>query len=156
MTLMNKLTAAGWAALLILLTGCPEPPHAARAVSLSFATRSGQGAPGLPANDSEVRDALNLIEAVLASNGFVRDQNPSMATVQGFVASYTKFDDHGIRLFVFPCVYLRDDQLQVVLSEGRRSGGRLSPATNEILTRLRIELTSRFGAQRVKIVGPEQ
>ena len=146
---MRKLT--GFTCALLLLTGCPEPPVASRTVSLGFPVPAGQTKVSTSVKDSEVREAMKVIDSVLTSYGFVRDKNPDMGSAPGFVASYSKFNEESLRLFVFPIVYLKGDRLEVVCSEGRRPGGRLSPATNKMLTSLQKDLSNRFGSQNVRL-----
>ena len=137
--------------LALLCAGCPEPPIATRTVLLRFPELDAQSKVSLSVNDTEVQEALKLIDSVLASDAFVREQHPEMATKEGFVASYAKFTDDGLRLFVFPVVYLKGNQLEFIISEGRSPGGHLSPASDKSLKLVRTELSKRFGSKRVKV-----
>ncbi len=137
--------------LALLCAGCPEPPIATRTVWLRFSELDAQSKVSLSVNDTEVQEALKLIDSVLASDGFVREHHPELETKEGFVASYTKFTDEGLRLFVFPVVFLKGNQLEFIISEGRRPGGHLSPASDKALKLVRMELSNRYGSKRVKI-----
>jgi hypothetical protein len=107
----------------------------------------------LAVSDTEVQEALKLIDAVLISNGFVRDQNPDNATVQGFVASYSKLNSEGLRrLDELPGIYLIDNRLEVVFSEGRNPSGHSSTSAKQMLDLLKDKLSSRYGADKVRIV----
>jgi hypothetical protein len=150
---MKNTIAPVCALLVVLLTGCPEPPVTSRSVSLSFPMPEKQTKVSLAVSDTEVQEALKLIDAVLVSNGFVRDQNPDNATVQGFVASYSKLNNEGLRrLDELPGVYLKGNRLEVVFSEGRHPSGQLSASTKQILDLLNDKLSSHYGADKVRVV----
>jgi hypothetical protein len=141
------------ALLVMLLTGCPEPPVVSRSVSLSFPVPEKPSKVSLYVSDTEVQEAVKLIDAVLVSNGFVRDQNPDNATVQGFVVSYSKLNNEGLRrLDESPGIYLKDNQLEVIFSEGRNPSGHLSTSTKQMLDLLKNKLSSHYGADKVRVV----
>jgi len=141
------------ALLVLLLTGCPEPPVVSRSVSLSFPVPEKQSKVSLSVSDTGVQEAVKLVDAVLVSKGFVRDQNPDNATVQGFVASYSKLNGEGLRrLDELPVVYLKDNRLEVVFFEGRNPSGRSSASAKQMLDLLMDKLSSRYGADKVRVL----
>lgn len=124
-----------------------------RTVSLSFPVPKEQNKVSLSVDDTEVKEALKLIDNVLTSDGFIRDQNPDNSTVQGFVASYSKMNEEGLRrIDELPGVYIRDNRLEVVFTAGRNPSGYLSVSAKKLLDSLRTKLSDRFGSQSVRVV----
>jgi hypothetical protein len=139
-------------ALLLSVTGClfgdrVAPP---RTVSLRFPAPSGQPS-GLSASDTQVQDALRVIDTVLTADGRTRDPNPPAANEPGLVASYAKNNGTGPRPVDNPNVYLRGDRLEVVFTEFWNRSGHLSAATKKVCDSLQKELSSHYGADRVKV-----
>jgi hypothetical protein len=78
-------------AFLSLATGCFfGDSYRVGGVSVSLQTSNHQTNGSLSARDTQVQDALKLIDAVLVSNGFARDSNPIAPGDQarGLVAFY--------------------------------------------------------------------
>src|SRR5208337_1785259 len=147
---MNK-TIVPICFLLLFGTGCPEPPMVSRTVSLGFPVPTNQTKVNLSVSDAKIQEAFKLIDTSLTSKGFVRDKNPANSTVQGFLASYSRVADGGLRRRdEMPDVYFRGNRLEVTFLGGRNPSGHLSPSTQELVDSLRTELISRYGTERVK------
>jgi hypothetical protein len=120
----------------MLVAGCYlGDPSARRTVSLNFRVPEGQT---LSVTNTEVQEALKLIDGVLVSAGNVRDANPPAPNEQGIIATY------GI------CnVLLKDNTLSTVFFEFhvRRSSEHVRNTCNL----LKHKLSNRYGADRVKI-----
>ena len=70
---MNKTLIALGCVVLLLLTGCVfGDPTAVRSVSLNFQVPEGQSKVSLSVSDTQVQEALKLIDGVLVSRGFHR------------------------------------------------------------------------------------
>ena len=151
MTFMKKITAL-CCVLLLFLTGCYLGDRiTSQTVSLNFPAAQGQDKVSLAVSDSQVQEALKLIDNVLVSDGFVRDPNPPGANNSSLIASYSKYSGTGPRPIGGPSVYFRCDSLDVRVVQGGHMNAPVSSATKEICNSLRKELSNRFGAQRVKI-----
>jgi hypothetical protein len=119
---------------------------------MSFPT-DNQSSVSLTVSDTEVQDAFKLINGVLASDGFVREQSPSNASVQGFVASYSKLDSEGgRRLGEMVGVYLKANLVEIVFLEGRHTSADVRMSANRVLDLLEGKLSSRYGSDRIKVV----
>ncbi|EEF63317.1 hypothetical protein Cflav_PD5952 [Pedosphaera parvula Ellin514] len=149
---MNKIFAI-CCAFLLFQAGCYLGDRAAttQMVSLNFPVPEGQTKASFSVNDSEVQEALKLIDSVLVSAGFVRESIPPVANQQDPVATYSKYKGTGPRPVGGPRVYFRDDRLDVVLVEGGNRNAPVSTATKEICNSLQRELSSRYGAKRVRV-----
>jgi hypothetical protein len=139
--------------LLVMVTGCLEAPLLGRKVVTTFATHSGDSV-GLALTDSEVQQALAIVDATLASDGFVREQHPNNEGLQGFVAAYSKLDSRGLRqMGDVAQVYFLRSQLEVVFFEGRKPSPELRSHVTRVLNLLKSALGSHYGFDRVKVVS---
>jgi len=138
--------------LVLVCTGCPEPPIAGRIVSLNFPSREGESAVTLSVSDPETVGALKVVDEALVSHGFVRDSNPPEMGLQGFIASYSRPDKYGlIPLGDQPLLWFQHDRLDIVFSEGRVPGGHISAPTKATIDMLRTELINHYGSKRVRV-----
>ena len=118
-------------------------------VSVDFPTTPGKGKASISSSDTEVQEGLQIIDAALVSHGFVRDTNPSGASVPGFIASYSRRNSEGlIALGDCPVVWFRGNRLEVTFSEGRAPN---YVATNAMVGVLRERLSSHYGSKRVTV-----
>ena len=138
---MNKLLTALACAFLLLATGCffgDAVVH--RTVSLSLPVPQQQTNVSLSVSDTQVQEALKVIDAVLVSNGFVRDTNPLVAEDQA----------RGLIAFYGVCgVSLKDNRLDVSFLEAYRR--HFSAPVRKVIGQLKDKLSSRYGAGRVKV-----
>jgi len=141
-------------ALILICTGCPEPPMRGRIVSLSFPEAQSQTTLVLSPDDGEVQQALKIIGDTLVTDGFVQEAKPVEAAAPGFVASYSKLDTEG-RVHRRPLVWLQDNRLLVAFAEGRVPG-RIGEETRETVHLLERELINRYGRKRVKVERPHE
>lgn len=135
---------------LLVLEGCfgdrvPTP----RTISLSFPAPAG--AASLSVNDTQVQEALRVIDVVLSADGLTRDPNPPDQSQPGFIASYTKNDTAGLRIPDNPYVYLRSNCLEITFEEFGIGRAHISAAARRTCDSLQKELAARFGAKRVKV-----
>jgi hypothetical protein len=138
--------------LVVICTGCPEPRPANRIVSVNFPSQVSPSKVSPSVSDSEIKEAATVIDEALVSNGFVRDSNPPEKGMQGFIATYSRFNSEGlIRLSDNPLVWLHDGRLEVVFSEGRIRGGDVSATTKATIEILRTALATHYGSKRVKV-----
>lgn len=139
--------------LQLMLVGCflgdRQPLN--RTVSLNFPDPQGRNVVQLSLHDAGVQDALRVIDAVLSTNGFIRELNPDMANVPDFVASYVRIESTGLRLGILPNVYLRHGQLDVVIVELGNRTTQPNALTRQICKSLRTELGRFYGDKRVKV-----
>jgi hypothetical protein len=138
-------------ALLLFVTGClfGDRVPAPRTVSLRFPASSGQ-ASALSSGDTQIQGALRVIDTVLTANGLTRDPNPLATNEPGLVASYARDNGTGPRPVDNLNVYLRSDRLELVFTEFWNRSGHLSATTKKVCDSLQKELTSHYGADRVK------
>jgi hypothetical protein len=132
------MIAVGYTCLL-LMAGCYLGDAVARGAVAVTLPASRDGTPR-SVTDTDVQEALRLIDGVLASNGHPRDQNPLPAEDQarGLVASY------GI------CgVTLEHLTLVVGCIEPHQS--HLSAQLAKTMEQLKAILTGRYGRQSVRI-----
>ena len=153
MSVMNKTLTVFGCAILLLAAGCffgdrVAPP---RTISLNFPAPTGQGKVSLSVKDTQVQEAMRVIDTVLTADGLTRDPNPPTANDPGFIASYARYNGTGPRPVGNPDVYLKDDRLEVVFTEFWNRSGHLSAATKKSCDSLRKELSNRYGAERVKV-----
>ena len=141
LTTMNKTLIALGCVVLLLLTGCVfGDPTAVRSVSLNFQVPEGQSKVSLSVSDTQVQEALKLIDGVLVSRGFHRDLHPLAAEDQA----------RGIIAFYGICgVSLRENRLTVGFLEFHAQ--RSSVHVRKTCNLLKDKLSSRYGADRVKI-----
>ncbi len=101
----------------------------------------------LSASDAEVQDALKVVDALLVSHGFVRDEKPDNANVKGFIASYSKPTSEGLRrLDELPSIYFKANHVEIVFFEGRTSDAHNA----QLIDALQKELAAKYGADRVR------
>ena len=136
-----------------LLAGCylGDRNSLVRIMSLSFRESPSPTGVNLSATNAQVQAALEIIDAVLSTNGFVRDERPDMVNVPGFVVAYAHYDKPGLRLATLPDVYVRRNHLDVEIVELGNRTGHPTALTAKICTSLRKELSSRYGRESVKI-----
>jgi hypothetical protein len=106
---------------------------------LKLSVPEGQSKVSLSVSDTEVQEALKLIDGVLVSAGYVRDANPPASSEQGLIVSYG----------LFCSVYLKDNKLDVGFLDYRARSS--SARTRKTCNLLKDKLTSRYGAGAVKI-----
>jgi hypothetical protein len=138
---MNKLLTALVCAFLLLATGCFfGDAFVHRTVSLSFPVPQQQTNVSLSVNDTEVQEALKLVDDVLVSDGYIRDSNP-----------LTREDRaRGLIAFYGVCgVGLKDNRLDVDFVEPHRR--HFSAPVRKVIEQLKDKLSSRYGAERVKV-----
>jgi hypothetical protein len=112
-----------------------------------------QNSVSLSINDTEVQDALKLVDDVLVSDGFKREQDPNDLGTQDFVAGYSKLDSEGLRrLGEMARVYFKTNMLEVVFLEGRHPSADVRMSANRVLDLLKNKLSNRYGSDRVKVV----
>ena len=138
--------------LVIVCTGCPEPPTRGRIVSLIFPPSMSDSTLALTTSDAQIHEALQIIDDTLVSDGFVRDSQPPDAGAPGFVASYSKFDSEG-RVRRRPLVWLQGGRLLVALGEGRVPGPVGADIRNTV-NQLETELIKHYGKKRVRVERP--
>jgi hypothetical protein len=124
---------------------------ASRTVSLNFPAAHGQDKVSLTVSNTQVQEALKVIDGVLVSRGFVRDPNLPGEGDPSFIASYSTYTGAGLRPIGGPSIYFKDNRLDVVVVEGSNLNSPVSTATKKICKSLRKELISRYGAERVRI-----
>jgi hypothetical protein len=147
---MSLRTLLAFCCLLLICSGCPEPPMASKTVSLALP--ASQANVTVSVDAPEVGEALALINNALVSKGFLQDTNPPEKAVQGFLASYSRPDGEGlIPLWDHPLVWFHDGRVDVVFAEGRHTSGYASSATRATVEFLRAELSNRYGRKRVTI-----
>lgn len=132
----------------LVIAGCifqGDRPYVTRTVSVSFPSSQGQN------NGPDVTNAVQRIDSVMRANGFARESRPDMATNAGFIASYVRYDNPGVRLGVIPDVYFRDGHLDVIITEMGNRTGHVSAITKQICESLRRDLSALYGSKRVKI-----
>jgi hypothetical protein len=139
--------------LLLLGTGCYLGDRVApsRTVTLRFAEQPGMVTPVLSTNDIRFREAMQAIDAVLTTNGFVQDTNPLSSGGASWVASYTKVSPNGLRTMGGPIVYLRSNQVDVVVVDSGNRNVNISPATKKVCESLRSALVARYGKNKVTV-----
>ncbi len=149
---MNKIPALG-CAFLLFLAGCcfGDRVAASRTVSLHFPASENQSKVSFSANDTQVQEALNLIDRVLSTRGFVREASRADMKEQGLVSSYAKFSGTGLRAAGGPSVYVEGDRLRIVVVEGGNRNEPLSRMSKQLCELLRSELSGRYGSKRVKV-----
>lgn len=151
---MKKLIPLGCA--LLVLTGCPETRfHSGKIVSLNYPAQAGESKIVLAAEDMQVQEALRVVDSVLIGEGFSPDSKRPTGSEPNLVASYAKFDADGLRAVGTPDVYLKNNRLEIVISELGNKRGHLSPSSKKICSTLQKELSNRFGAERVRIVNAD-
>jgi hypothetical protein len=152
---MKKSAILSCAAVLLFLTGCflAERPITRRAVSLDFAVPVEQSKMSLAVSDTEVQEALKIIDAVLVSDGLgSKDPASSVSSESGYVCGYFRRIGMDPRPIGGADVYLKGNRLDVRFIEFGNRSGHFSPATQSILKKLQKELSGRFGARRVSMV----
>ena len=118
-------------------------------VSVTFPAAVGQGKASISPSDPEVEAVLRTIDEALVSRGFVRDVSPAEASVQGFIASYSRRNSEGlIELGDCPIVWLRGDRLEITFSEGRAPN---YVAKNPTVDALKKILSRHYGSKRVTV-----
>jgi hypothetical protein len=148
----KKTIVFACALLLVLITGCPEAPIKARKIVISFPI-DNQASLTLTATDTEVRDALKLIDDVFVSNGFVREEKPPDVTNPGFLATYAKLDSEGRRnLGQIAWVYLETNLIEVAFPEGRQPTSAVRASVTNMLDLLKTKLKGQYGSDRIKAV----
>jgi hypothetical protein len=136
--------------LLVICTGCPEPPMASRMVSVSLPAASNGSTVTLTVESNEVQEALKAINDALVPQGFVRDASPDEPSVEGFLASYSRRDAEGYVRW-HPLIWFKSGRLDIVFAEGRIPGGRVSASTRQTADCLAAELRIHYGRERVKV-----
>jgi hypothetical protein len=135
---MKKMAAIFSYALLAFFAGCMFGDSVAvRTVSLSFPV---SGTQNRSTDDPDVREALQIIDSVLASEGFNRDTRPLAIEDR----------NRGLIAFYGICgVSLINNKLEIGFFERYR---RHSSATTRTLSHLlKKKLSDRFGSERVQI-----
>ena len=137
----------------ILMAGCflGERHSLTRTVSLNFQPLAGASEAGLSLTNVEVQEALKIVDAVLSTNGFVREPRTDMASVPGFVAAYARYESPGLRSGTLPDVYLKQDRLEVEIVELGNRTTRPTALADKVCESLQRELSSRYGRKNVKI-----
>ncbi len=138
---------------LLPLTGCwlGDRFATSRTVSLTFPVPAGQSKVSLSVTNSEVQEAVKVIDAVLTSERLRRDPNPPRQNVPGFIASYTTWNGTGPRPPNGSSVCLQDGTLSVLVLEWANRSGQLSTEGKRLCKSLRAELRKRYGAGKVRI-----
>jgi hypothetical protein len=118
-------------------------------VALSFPASASQGTVSVSVSDTDVQEALKVIDSALVSHGFTRDPSPPEAGVQGFIASYARRGKDGlIPLGDNPLVWFHGGRLEVVFAGGRVP---ISASMKTSIDMLRKELSSHYGSERVRV-----
>jgi len=141
-------------AALLLLTGCwlGDRFFTARTVAVNFPAPAGQNTVALSVDDTQVQDALRVIDTVLSAQGFHQGTNAPTQSEQGLVVGYTRYTGEGPSpLDVGPTVYLKTNRLEVVVMEWGNRSGHLTTEGKRLCKSLRDELSKRYGAGKVRI-----
>ena len=148
-----KISIAIFLVLPFLMAGCflGERHSLVRTVSLNFHVPQGTSEVSLSFTNNEVQEALKIVDAVLSTNGFVREIRTDMANVPGFVTAYVRYDSPGLRSGTLPDIYLRKDRLDVVIVELGNRTTHPTGLTDKICESLREQLSSLYGRKNVKI-----
>lgn len=143
---MHKIAIAS--SLAVLLLGCilGERPPASCSVSLLYPA-ARQGVAKLTATDTEVKEALSVINNILVTRGFSLDPTPPKEP--NLVANYLKLGGTGPGPGRGPKVFLETDRLKVVVLGGGSMNAPLSAANRDLCAALRVELRKHFGSDRV-------
>jgi len=144
------LCAAG---ALLLLTGCwlGDKFFTARIVTVNFSAPTGQKSVTLSVEDTQVQDALRVIDMVLTSQGFHENTNAPAANEPNPVVSYTRYIGTDLRPLDGPAVWFRTNRLEVVIMERGNRSGHLTADGKRICKSLQTELRKRYGVGKVKI-----
>ena len=139
--------------LLVGMVGCylGDRHSLSRTVSLNLQESQRTKGVDLSLTNAEVQEAIKVIDAVLSTNGFVREARPDMASVPGFVAGYVQYDSSGLRLATLPDVYMHSNRLDVEIVELGNRTTHPTALMAKICASLRTELGSRYGGENVKI-----
>ena len=127
--------------LSLAVTGCLlEDSFAHKTVSLSLPKPAQPSKTSFSADDPQVQEAMKLIDGVLVSRGYVCVTN----------ALAPEDRARGVIAFYGVCgVGLKDDRLEVGFGEEHRR--HLSAPVQEVIAQLKDRLSSRYGAQNVRV-----
>jgi hypothetical protein len=138
---MNKPSFVLACVILLLVTGCfMGDSISGLNVSLELPTHEGQNNTDRSVNDTEVQEALRIIDGVLTSNGYALIKTPPSVDDQ----------NSDIIAFYGICgVSLKNNRLNVGFAEFHRR----HPSANvrKMCNSIKDKLSNRFGAERVKI-----
>jgi hypothetical protein len=150
---MNKTLTIFCCAILLVAAGCffGDPVAPPRTVALNFPAPAGQSKVSLSVSDTQVQEALRVIDIVLTADGLTRDTKPPAANDGGLIASYARDNGTGLRSVPDPNVYLKGDRLEIIFFQFWNHSGHISEFTKKSCNSLRKELSSRYGSDRVKI-----
>lgn len=127
-----------------LLTGCIfGDPSAVRIVSIDLVKSGEQSNLEFSANDKEVREALEYVDAVLVTNGFTRAPQSQTPNSDGTIVFYESATTRGCG------VSLQNNTLKVMFMEFSRR--RSTDPVKKICVQLAGELKRHYGAKKVKI-----
>lgn len=129
---------------LLLVPGCHLGDHGVVSiVSFNLAPTAGQTRVTLSVNDSQVQEALGVIDGVLVSKGLQQIPTPPAGHSDGAIRHYKGPPTRGCNISI------RDQRLLVVFLEfGERQS---SEPVKRICSSLKEELDRRYGSQRVRI-----
>lgn len=137
---MNRLLTI-FTSSLFIVAGCSfGDPIAQRVVVLNFPVSEQETNKLLSATNTEVQDALHIIDDVFAAKKFLRDKSPPgpQDQAQGIIATYGPYT-----------VSINGHKLTVNFVEfGKRHS---SPIVKQTSSLMKDKLGSRFGDQRVSI-----
>lgn len=144
MIVMKKtLIIAVTCCFLSVLAGCFLGDRGvAKIVSLNLPPSAGKAKVSISANDSQVQEALQVIDRVLGSNGLSRIEVPQPSS-DGTLFRYEDPTKRGCS------VSLANQQLTIVFFEfGQRKP---SDRVKKISSELQKELSNRYGAPNVRV-----
>lgn len=150
---MKTVVVFAFSLILILgMTGCylGDRHSLARTVSLDLQGLRGTNT-NLSLTNAEVQEALKVFDAVLSTNGFVREARPDMASTPGFVAGYVQYDSAGLRLATSPDIFLETNRLELQIVELGNLTTHPTVLTSKICASLQKELRNRYGRENVEI-----
>lgn len=137
-------------------SGCLYPgdrPSESRIIWLSLPAVGASQSDASASREKIAAEAVQLVDEVLVSQGFVKDPHPDTNRSDGFVAAYVKQDATGLRLGVLPDLYLTSSALEVHIVELGNRTGRLSPFTEKLIAVLRQQMQTRFGSRSVRVLN---
>jgi hypothetical protein len=123
---------------LLLVAGCHwgDPMGEGRTISLHFPAAVGQARVRIFASDPDVQEALRVIDGVIVSHGYVRDEKPWGTNC---LVTYGPFNS----------VTLQDDKLTVSLFEYRVRHASLH--LKMTCSALKRKLRSSYGESRISV-----
>jgi hypothetical protein len=139
--IMKELLTTFICVFLLPVTGCVfGDSFAHQTISLSIPVPEQQTNVSLSVSDTQVQEALRLIDGVLVANGYVQDPNPIT----------TEDRARGLIAFYGVCgVTLQGHRLEVSFVEAHTR--HFSAPMKQVIQQLQDKLCGQYGSKRVKI-----